>query len=91
MAMNSTVTPHTTSAKPSATLRHAVNTVVAPLGLGIFMSMFLFGGVTVATRSYLNKCEDRLSLKILVVFIWCMMLAHVILGVLTSQDMVIVH
>ncbi|KAH8813454.1 hypothetical protein DL96DRAFT_1626104 [Flagelloscypha sp. PMI_526] len=89
--MASITIPPSTSEETPAMLRHSVDAVVVPLGLGIFASMFLLGGVTVATQSYFNKFEDRLFFKLLVVFIWCMMVAHVIFGVLTVHDTVVVH
>ncbi|KAH8813453.1 hypothetical protein DL96DRAFT_520357 [Flagelloscypha sp. PMI_526] len=89
--MSSTITPPSTSEVTREALRHAVNDIVAPYGLGILMSVFLLGGVTAEARSYFKKFEDRIFLKLLVVFIWCTMLAHVIFGILSVQDMTLVH
>ncbi|KAH8832475.1 hypothetical protein DL96DRAFT_1582248 [Flagelloscypha sp. PMI_526] len=74
-----------------AALRHAVAAVVIPYELGILMSMFLLGVLTVAARSYFNKFKDRIFIKILVTFIWCITLAQVILGILAVQDMTVEH
>ncbi|KAH8825569.1 hypothetical protein DL96DRAFT_117871 [Flagelloscypha sp. PMI_526] len=72
-------------------LQHAVNSVVAPYELGILISMLLFGGVTFAARSYFSEFDDRVSTKILVGFTWCIMLAHIIFGIIAVHDMTVVH
>ncbi|KAH8825571.1 hypothetical protein DL96DRAFT_1609283 [Flagelloscypha sp. PMI_526] len=79
------------SADTRAALRHAVNAVVAPYELGLLFSMLLFGGVTFTARSYFHAFKDRVYVRILVVFIWVIMLAHIVFGVVAVHDMTVVH
>ncbi|KAH8801818.1 hypothetical protein DL96DRAFT_1823604 [Flagelloscypha sp. PMI_526] len=87
------INPSSISEETRVALQHAVNSVVAPYELGILISMLLFGGVTFAARSYFSEFDDRVSTKVLVGFTWqvCIMLAHIIFGIVAVHDMTVVH